>query len=238
MRQRKEAARLSVQPAHEVTEGGLEPVARVSVDDPTAPDLDGMVFRSATHWFVFWTMDVEDRRAVVGLEVRPSERSGTEGEEVPDWVRPRYEALVEAPPQPIPLEAVTLRQAVSYREVMRARQEHIKQASRPDIAGFDVAVLNEQEAAGLTSEELRRLDLLMDAVVYDWAVGAKTSPVKAIAERRSISDRTAEGRISRARAAGFLSPAKGRRASGGLTEKGWDLVRRLEKLNAVLKGDD
>jgi hypothetical protein len=227
--------RVTLQPPGEVSEGALAPVARLSANDVTAPDIDGLVFQSTSHWFVFWTMDVADRRAIVGLEVRPKRKVDAE-DSVPGWAFSSYQELRNDPPAPVALDAVSLRQGVSYREVMRAREEHIRQFSRPEIAGFDISVLNDEESAGLTGEELRRLENLMDAVVYDWAVGAKTSPVKAIAERRCISERTAEGRIARARAMGFLTPAVGRRASGGLSEKGWDLVRRLEKLDAIQKG--
>jgi hypothetical protein len=227
--------RLTLQPFREVTEGALVPVARLSAKDCAASDIDGLVFQSTSHWFVFWTMDVADRRAIVGLEVRPKRNADAE-DPIPGWAVSSYQELRNHPPAPVALDAVSLRQGISYREVMRARQEHIRQSSRPEIAGFDISLLTEKEAVGLTGEELRRLENLMDAVVYDWAVGVKTSPVKAIAERRCISERTAEGRIARARAMGFLTPAVGRRASGGLSEKGWDLVRRLEKLDAIQQG--
>jgi hypothetical protein len=210
-----------------VTEGGLLPVARLG--DATPDGIDGLVFQSASHWFVFWTMDVTDRRAIVGLEVRPKRDS--DADETPEWAISGYQELRQDPPPSVPLDATLLRHKVSYREVMRARQGCIGQQFCPEIEGFDPRGLEGQ----ITPEDLRRLDNLMDAIVYDWAVRTRAaSPVKAIAERRGVSERTAEGRIARARAMGLLTPATGRRASGGLSEKAHGVIQRLHDLGVVV----
>lgn len=98
---------------------------------------------------------------------------------------------------------------------------------------FDIAPPTAEQMASLTREEARRLDLLMDAVVYDWAVESGTSPVAAIAERRGVTTRTAEGRIYRARKVGLLTPAEGHWASGGLSGTGWAFARKLERLGIL-----
>lgn len=221
-------------------EGGsqtLELVTRVALlSDESAVEgvIDGMLFHSETHSLVFWTMDVSGRREIVGMEALP--RDGRDPQALTaEWLVPRLEQFREALPKPMPLPTTLLRHGISFREVMRARGEVIEMLAHPEIAGFDISAITADQgsASGITSEELRRLDNLLDAVIYDRAVRENVSPVKRIAEYRGISDRTAEGRIARSRAMGFLTPAQGRRASGGLTDQAHDLLSRLEKLNAI-----
>lgn len=209
--------------------GALECVARVA-----SPVLDGLLFESETHWFVFWTMDVEERRAVVAMEARPRGKKGWRAV-LGDWVLPRLKEYEAQPPRAVALPATALRHEISYREVMRARAEHLSQVSHPQVAGFDYSVIERGDVVGLDRSELKRLENLLDAVLYDSAVRANRSPVKAIAERRCISTRTAEGRIARARAMGFLTPAHGRRASGGLSDQAHDLLARLQRFGAVIE---
>jgi hypothetical protein len=219
-------------------EGALESVARVATRDMS--ELDGLLFRSETHWFLFWTMEVEGRRAVVGLEVRPIEDQDASKDVLPAWAMERYQQLVKSPPKPVPLQFAALRHEMSAREVLRERAGFLAQTDRPEIHDFAISLISSDgtDWSGITAEERRRMENLLDALIYDESVRKNMSPVEQIAARRCISRRTAEGRIARARAMGFLTPAQGRRASGGLSKTALDLLERLRKMDAIQRGEN
>lgn len=217
----------------------LEFVSRIALlSDESAVEgiIDGLLFHSETHSLVFWTMDVSGRREIVGMEALPRDERDPRAL-TSEWLAPRLEQFRKVRPTPAPLPAGLLRHGISFREVMRARGEVVEMLARPEIAGFDISAISgdQSASAGITSRELKRLENLLDAVIYDRAVRENFSPVKRIAEYRHISDRTAEGRIARSRAMGFLTPAQGRRASGGLTEQAHDLLSRLDELHAIIR---
>jgi hypothetical protein len=193
--------------------GPLAPVARIATG--VRSEVDGLLFGSRTHWFLFWTLPVEGRRAVVGMEVRPIGDQSAEGV-LRTWVEPRFEEVLASPPPPAQLTSSMLRHEIPVREIMRARGEAV--ASKPlALCELDA---KRSAAAKLDRGDRRLVGRLLDALVYERAVLDHARPAVRIAEWRSISLRSAEGRIRSARLAGLLTPlAQGQHAAGGLTEK-------------------
>jgi hypothetical protein len=192
-----------------------------------------LLFESGEHAITAFTAVVSGKREVVGLEIVPRS-PGTALERSRAWAvatTAKLEALPDDWGAPLPSD--WLRRGISVREVLRIYADHESgQAVVPDE--WDLSTINANgDVAGITSEELGRLENLIDALAYVAALQEGRSPVAAIAERRCISPRTAEGRIRRARQMGFLTPAEGRRAGGELTSYARDLSGRLDRLSGV-----
>jgi hypothetical protein len=214
---------------------------------PESP-IDLVVLDGVTHLLACWTAPVAGKREVVAIELVPMPPDGPMGlmgEDPDQWFSQRLAAVQQAELHPIP---APFRRAVPLREVFAAREQFApireQVVSDPEIWDRDPQELQEALPAHgveipedlehvLTNERL--LGYCFDAVLYVKALEDGRSPREVIAEARIISPRSAEARVAKARDLGFLTPARGRTASGELTELG----RRVLAIVAPLlsKGD-
>lgn len=201
-------------------------------------DVDAVLYASNSgHHVAVWTRALPTRREVIGLETRPTRPNLTNLTLVKDWLTPRCQEYAEIPqPEVAPLPASLLRADLSYRRVLAdvaARHDWLSSMTR-ELGEHAVAIeASDGRRVAFTDDEWAELmnggmDRLVDAAIYTAAVLEGRSPILAIAEFRTISHRTAEGRASRARLAGYLTPPEGRRAAGRLTDRASDLLRRLD----------
>lgn len=203
----------------------------------SADGLIGALYGSDAQFAVLWTFPVGGVRSVVATEIRPrSAVPFTDAELVAvseKWLSNRAEELLrEMPKEPQALSASTAR-GLPFREALRLcapeSESRVTAAASVAMGYVRAQTLESGEIVGLTAQELDRFDLLQDALDYVRALDQGFSPAHVIAERRTISVRTAEGRIARAREVGYLTPASGRKASGELTPLALDIIDRISR---------
>lgn len=207
----------------------LEFVARI---DRGEDGLDVMLYLSETHRVAVWTARLPTRREIVGLEAMPLD-GRTTPQLVAEWLMPQLVALNKVKMfRPSQLPSSLIRQGVSFRQVMRDRAEDLGRGVALDRAygphSVGVTGASGRAKAAVAYEELALAESLLDAVIYVAAVRDGVSPVVALSKHRTISPRTAEGRIVNSRKNGLLTPAVGKRAAGQLTAYAEDLLTRLE----------
>ena len=209
-----------------------ECVARVEMgaEGPSA-----LLWELDDHHVTAFTGVVDGKREVVAIEIWPAGEPRAKARA--DWgvaAAKRLEVLEPAAVRPLPQSA---RSAVPIREVLRANADIAARAEdSPSFSG--IAAGRPGDWAGISSDELRRVENLADAVMYVNAVRAGRSPARAIADWRTISQRTAEGRILRARRMGLLTAANGRAVGGELTPYAEDFLRRVERVHEATERAD
>jgi hypothetical protein len=220
------------------SKGGFHALFRLG---PTASGLDAVVFGTRHHLVICLTAVVEGRREIVGVEVQPA----TPGFKLSEWMQsPRpiaeraeraletYDDLLVGEPQPVSaalLRGIPLTTVLGFREATVTDQLKLAHVYEAQGVGDLISKVD------ISTADESRLAYLDDAVMYVNAVRERAKPAEVIAEARSISKRTAEGRIAKARALGLLSKASGKTASGELTA---DAVRLDEWRRSLTEGTE
>lgn len=201
--------------------------------------IDAVAFAQGPHLLICITAVVDGRREVVGLDVQPapaglSPERFVLGGELPHAVLGRMDRVLDlydefSPDTFKPVSSALLR-GIPLTTVLAFRQHEV--AMRQKILSNRRRLEGSPWASDeLSAEDEARLAYLDDALMYVSAVRERAKPAEVIARARSISTRTAEGRIAKARALGLLTPAVGRTASGDLTEDAMRLDRLLKQLS-------
>lgn len=161
--------------------------------------IDCVVLALPDLFFAAWTMLIRGQREVVAFQVRPRWVKLSAPEVESAWIAPATAELTKhLPAQPRALTASQMR-SLPWRDVLRARQEAAFPPSDGWIYAPEVA-----EHLGLSDREL---EYLVDAWTFVEAVeSGHRAPAQVIADDRQISPRTAQGRIAKAEALGFLTP--------------------------------
>jgi hypothetical protein len=188
------------------------------------------------HALTVWLAPLAGRPEVVGVEILPAPPSvGSRLEHWGEHIASRAGEWFEA------LDAGRVQRISSVQAGSLPFKQFAKDLSEVrgrESGPWPITVTSHAgETSGYTPEEMGHVDYLVDAYVYASALAAGNSaPAKAVAEYRTIEHRSAQGRIAKARALGFLTEApQGSRASV-LTPKAMELWERMRKVGAIVDG--
>lgn len=209
---------------------GVVGVARM----PYRDGLDGVVMASPHHLLLFFTMPVRGKREVVGMQSLPRPPQFKRQPDIQplhySWVLPALEAFHSLLPEKVtPLSAALLR-GIPLSSVMTFREEQAGVLDAIAAVRTPGDGRPHKNHAEFSPGDEALLPYLEDAELYVRALTEGAPPAELIARARTISRRSAEGRIAKARKLGLLSPAKGRQASGELTRKAERLRTTRERL--------
>jgi hypothetical protein len=171
-------------------------------------DLDATVLQWEGRWVTLLTTRRRGRPVALAVEVGPAldeDQSATEAR-----LTRRLREWTKVLPIDSPALTSTALKALPLGAFMRARAEMAR-----DAPG---AGLNPWGDPPLTAES-RTLAVLADALIYVQAAEQGIPPAEAIAAAWGITRRTAEGRITRARAKELLTPVSGNQERSTLTEQ-------------------
>jgi hypothetical protein len=170
------------------------------------------------------------KRTVVGLLVLPHDPTpGAVDAWREEW-RTRLSAFASNLPEHVTTVGTKVLRSLSLSELLEARRSHVEGRATADWERTVSEVV-------LADIDPREAEYIRDALVYDRAIGRGESPAKAIARARHISTRTAEGRISKARMLGYLTPAVSTRGAGELTPKARQLLGLSAEEGTTVLGD-
>jgi hypothetical protein len=217
------------------SKGGFHPLLRLP-----SPDLgiDAVAYANRAHLVICVTGVVDGRREVVGVEVQPLPKGFRLDEwmSAPGAIRQRLSRTLETfaefdsdsmrPTSAALLRGIPLTAILDFRQDEVARRQHIARLYKS--RGVDSSIGRNE----ISADDEARLAYLDDALLYVAALRERAKPADVIAQARSISPRTAEGRVAKARALGLLTKAKGRSASGELTEDGQRLHEWRERISS------
>ena len=205
--------------------------------------MEAVLLASENHWVLGWLAEINGRLEVVGLEVTPplfdrSER-GTPPRGAAKYASELVERLAEHAERwrdrdCVPLRASVLR-GLPLSRVLSAREEVVARSKLTQEWQWGVVTAAGDTASGLRKGEQELIPHLMDAVMYASAISqGDRAPARRIAEARTISLRTAQGRVAKARALGLLAPATPGTSGGGLTEYATDFANRVTAIADIL----
>lgn len=195
----------------------------------TMPSPDDTAFVATDvgkHRVVVWISPVEGVPQVIGIDFMQRSDPAASPHALSVRMKEMAERFRKNPPAPLP--RATLRD-LRYSAMLEIhRQDRSLLASSPRRVKWTAASI------GIAREEMKLIEPLSDAIVYlDACRNGDPKPSKALARERVISERTAQGRVARARKLGLLTRVKPGSRGGELTRKALDLKARLDEYTAL-----